>query len=137
MNEMEKNIKTLRVIFVIAFLTALWLACGVAVAQSFRYDEPVTLEGTLISSTADASITYDEKPHQFPSFKLRKPISVLCAPKETDCQPEMGVTVLHLVLKEKEMEQFKKLKGKVVKLSGTLFHSDNVHHYTSVLLDVK
>jgi len=129
--------KTFGLVIVTAFLTALWLACGVAFAQSFKYDVPVTLEGTLMSSTADASITYDEKPHQFPALKLHKPISVLCAPKETDCQPEMGVTILHLVLKEKEMAQFKKLKGKVVKLSGTLFHSDNGHHFTSVLLDVK
>ncbi len=55
--------RTFRLIIVIAFLTALWLACGVAFAQSFKYDAPVTLEGTLMSSTADASITYDEKPH--------------------------------------------------------------------------
>ena len=129
--------KTFGLIIVTAFLTALWLACGVAFAQSFKYDVPVTLEGTLMSSTADASITYDEKPHQFPALKLHKPISVLCAPKETDCQPEMGVTILHLVLKEKEMAQFKKSKGKVVKLSGTLFHEYTGHHFTSVLLDVK
>ena len=116
---------------------ALCLACSEAFAQSYKYDAPVTLEGVLVSSTADPAITYDEKSHQFPALKLRKPMSVLCAPKETDCQPETGVTLLHLVLKQPQMAGFKSLKGKAAKLSGTLFHSDNGHHFTSVLLDVE
>ncbi|HQH43821.1 MAG TPA: DUF4431 domain-containing protein [Syntrophorhabdaceae bacterium] len=129
--------KTPKFITAAMLLTVLWLTSGVAFAQSYKYNFPVALKGVLILSTADPAITYDEKPHQFPALKLAQPISVLCASGETDCQPEMGVTVLHLVLKEKEMAQFKKLKGKAVKVSGTLFHSDSGHHFTSVLLDVK
>ncbi|ACF42686.1 DUF4431 domain-containing protein [Pelodictyon phaeoclathratiforme] len=115
---------------------ALCLACSDVFAQSYRYDVPVTLEGVLVSSIADPEITYDEKSHQFPAVRLHKSISVLCAPTETDCQPELGVTLLHLVLKKPDMAKFKSLKGKPVKLNGTLFHSDNGHHFTSVLLDV-
>jgi hypothetical protein len=121
-----------------ALSLVLWFASGVVFAQSYEYDTLATIEGTLISSTAEPEITYDEKSHQFPALKLLKPISVLCSAKKTDsCQPETGVTLLHLVLKEKQMKQFKKLKGKTVKLSGNLFHSDNGHHFTSVLLDVE
>ncbi len=129
---------TFKIIKATAISLVLWFASSIAFAQSYEYDKQTTIEGILISSTAEPEITYDEKPHQFPSLKLLKPISVLCATKETDsCQPETGVTLLHLVLKEEQMKQFKKLKGKTVKLSGNLFHSDNGHHFTSVLLDVE
>jgi hypothetical protein len=115
----------------------LCFACADALVQSYKYDVLVALEGILVSSTADPAITYDEKPHQFPALKLRKPISVLCAPNAADCQPETGVTLLHLVLKQPQRAQFKSLKGKAAKLRGTLFHSDSAHHFTSVLLDVE
>lgn len=119
----------------LAFL--LGAVCTEAFAASYQYDTPVTLEGALISSTADPAITYDEKAHQFPALKLGKPISILCAPTDSECQPEIGVTMLHLVLNESQMAEFKRLKGKVAKLRGNLFHADNGHHYTSVLLEVK
>ena len=121
-----------------AFVTLLVLFIGSFVlAQPYQYGAPVTLEGTLLTSTADASITFDEKAHDFPALKLDKPISVLCSHKETDCTPETGVILLQLVLRPQQMEQFKKLKGKSVKVRGTLFHSDNGHHFTSVLIDVQ
>lgn len=125
--------------FVMATTISFTMCClsSVSFAQSYKYDAPVLLEGVLISSKADPAITIDEKPHQFPALQLRSPISVLCAPQATDCQPETGVTLLHLVLKEKQMAQFKKMKGKSAKLKGTLFHSDNGNHFTSVLLEVE
>ena len=106
-------------------------------ALSFQYDVPLTLQGKLITSTADPAVTDDERPHQFPALQLSKPIAILCPPMETDCQPEMGVTLLHLVLQESEMKQFKAFKGKMAKVKGTLFHADSGHHYTSVLLEVE
>jgi len=129
--------KASKLVPVTAISVVLWLTYTVAFAQSYVYGAPVELEGVLISSTADPAITYDEKPHQFKALNLRKPINVLCSQRETDCQPELGITFLHLVLKEKQMTQFKKLKGKTAKLSGTLFHSHTGHHFTSVLLDVQ
>ena len=106
-------------------------------ALSFQYDVPLTLQGKLITSTADPTVTDDERPHKFPALQLSKPIAILCPPMETDCQPEMGVTLLHLVLQEPEMKQFKAIKGKTAKVKGTLFHADSGHHYTSVLLEVE
>lgn len=120
-----------------ASFVMLCLVCVTAFAQNYKYDANVVLDGVLATSTADPAITYDEKPHQFPALKLRKPIAVLCNVKETDCQPEAGITLIQLVLKQNNMTQFKKLKGKSVKLSGTLFHSHTGHHFTSVLMDVE
>lgn len=114
---------------------SVWAAVGVA--GDFNYDSPVTIEGILTSGTADPSITADEKPHKFPALQLSAPISVVCAPEDKECQPESGISLLHLVLKQDQMDFFKKHKGSHVILSGELFHSDNANHYTSVLLDVK
>jgi Domain of unknown function (DUF4431) len=98
----------------------------------------VTLNGKLLWSMADPAITIDERPHRFPAIALHEPITVLCAPADTpeECEPEMGVTLLHLVLDDLEWAQFRRLAGKTVRLSGTLFHSHTGHHFTSVLMDV-
>ncbi|MDR0674593.1 MAG: DUF4431 domain-containing protein [Zoogloeaceae bacterium] len=44
--------------------------------------------------------------------------------------------LLHLVLDEKRMAEFKSLKGRRVSVNGTLFHSDNGNRQTDVLMDV-
>jgi Domain of unknown function (DUF4431) len=119
------------------FIIGSSVTCATAYAQSYRYDAVVELKGILISSTADPSITIDEKPHQFPALQLHKPINVLCAPNEADCQPETGIRLLHLVLRAPQMAHFKKTKGKSISVRGTLFHSHTGHHFTSVLLDVE
>ncbi|MCE5315734.1 MAG: DUF4431 domain-containing protein [Parachlamydia sp.] len=124
----------LKAVLILLFVSILF--CSNAFAQSLTYGSQVEVEGILVSSMADPSITYDEKPHQFPALKLSKPISVACAQKERYCQQENDVTLLQLVLKKERMDQFKKLKGKRVKLIGSLFHSETGHHFTSVLLNV-
>ena len=105
--------------------------------ERLQYNEPIMLEGTLITSEADPAITFDEKPHSFPALSLSKPISVNCFPGDEECSPELGVTLLQLVLGDSEMAKFKQLKGSSAKVKGTLFHCDNGHHFTSVLLDVE
>lgn len=115
----------------------LLVAPAMCKAEGIQYNQPIMLEGTLITSEADPAITFDEKPHKFPAISLSKPISVTCSPGDEECSSELGVTLLHLVLGDAEMTKFKKLKGNSVKVKGTLFHADNGHHFTSVLLDVE
>jgi hypothetical protein len=120
-------------IFVICFLG---FVCTNVFGQTYKYDSVITLEGVFISAIADAAITSDEKPHKYTALKLNKPISVLCKSDDQYCETEDGVMLLQLVLKDAEWSKYKKLKGKKVKVQGTLFHSDNGNHFTSVLLDV-
>ncbi len=106
-------------------------------ADSYKYLSQVSLDGLLLSSIADAAITHDGKPHDFPALQLKKPISVLCDSGETECDTALGVTLIQLVLKDTQFEQFKSLKGKQTRVEGNLFQSHTGHHYTSVLLDVQ
>lgn len=110
--------------------------CADAFAESFRYNTEVTLEGALVLPTADPEVTNCDKPHQFPAINLSKPISVACEPMDTGCQEETGIILLHLVLKQSHMAQFKRLKGKTVRVTGTLFHAESGHDFTAVLMNV-
>lgn len=106
-------------------------------ADSYNYLSQVSLDGILLSSIADATITHDGNPHDFPALQLIKPISLICDTGETECDTALGVTLLQLVLKDTQFEQFKSLKGKKARVEGNLFQAHTGHHYTSVLLDVK
>lgn len=113
-----------------AFSTFAW-------ADSYKYLALVSLDGLLFSSTADSAITHDGNSHSFPALQLNSPISVLCDSGEKECHSELGVTMLQLVLKDPQFDQFKSLKGKQARVEGNLFNAHTGHHYTSVLLDVK
>ena len=108
-----------------------------AVGQTHRYGPNVDLTGVLVTATADAKITIDEKPHSFSALQLLKPVNVLCGSADKDCTPELGVMFLQLTMRGPQFEQFKKLQGKTVRVSGTLYHSETGHHFTSVLIDVR
>jgi hypothetical protein len=114
----------------------LCLSCADTFAESYKYNTEVTLEGALVLPTADPEVTNCDKPHQFPAINLPDPISVVCDPMDTGCQGETGVILLHLVLKQPQMAKFKKLKGKTAKVTGTLFHAESGHDFTSVLMNV-
>ncbi|WP_448670444.1 DUF4431 domain-containing protein [Pseudoxanthomonas mexicana] len=44
--------------------------------------------------------------------------------------------LLQMVLDQRGMAEFKRLKGKRASVSGVLFHSGNGNHQTDVLIDV-
>lgn len=107
-----------------------------AMADRLTYDVECKLSGVLISSTANASDTYDEKPHTFPAIELAKPVSVQCAPDDQENSPENNVRIMQLVLNGPLTQAFVKAKGRKVVLTGKLFHSMTGHHFTPVLVDV-
>ncbi len=119
-------------------LTALafTLATSLANATTYRYEPAVvTLQGTLLSSPGE---TPDGEKLTFPSLRLNKPITVQAPPAapgaEAEAETEKGVVLLHMALDAKNMATFKTLKGQQVKVVGTLFHADNGHHQTNVLV---
>jgi hypothetical protein len=105
-------------------------------AQNYTYNTLVTLEGALVFPTAEPEDSGCDIPHKYPAINLLKPISVVCEPTDTFCKPETRIILLQLVLKQPQMERFKRLKGKTVKVRGTLFHAEGVHDFTPVLMDV-
>ncbi len=117
----------------------LLILCGViaapACAQSYRYGAPeVTLQGMLISATGQ---TPDGAEVRYPAIKLVAPLTVEATDGKEDFEPSAtGITLLQLSLDATTMRAFKQLKGRQARVSGTLFHSDNGHHYTDVLLSV-
>jgi hypothetical protein len=119
------------------YFLMLILASGSVHAESFYYNSSVSIKGTLVSETASSDITYDEKEHTYPAVKLSKPIDVLCELNDLECQPEIGIDFLQLVLKPNQIKQFKVMNHHHVIINGELFHADNGNHYTSVLIDVK
>lgn len=98
-------------------------------AQTYEYEPTaVTLYGKLLSSPGE---TPDGKKIRFPALQLSKPIMVQ---GDQETPTEKGVILMHMVLEPKMMETFKSLKGKSVSVTGTMFHSDNGNHQTSVLI---
>ena len=71
---------------------------------------------------------------------LSSPIKVVPAvADDSENIVETGVTELHLVLDENLINYLKSNQayGKKVKMTGELFHSNNAHHHSAVLMDVK
>lgn len=120
-------------------LSILLLFCLVsssAFAQTYSYGpSEVSLYGTLISAPGE---TPDGAKLTYPALELVVPITVNATPGDEDLEPtEIGVMLIHLALEKDSSAQFKELKGRRVVATGTLFHSDNGHHQTDVLLSVK
>jgi len=115
----------------IALAFALTASLAAAATKTLPYDPAVvTLQGTLVSGDG---MTPDGVKLKFPAIRLTEPIAV--PPDEPrDWPAEQGVVLLHMALDDKNMAAFKRLKGKTVKVTGTLFHADNGNHQTSVLV---
>ena len=103
-------------------------------AQTYEYEpSSVTLYGTLVSAPGE---TPDGDKLMYPALKLIIPITVEGTPGDDfNSQTEKGITLLQLVLKQKMVKKFKKLKGQRVTVIGTLFHSHTGHHHTDVLFE--
>ncbi len=111
--------------------------CPAGGAGPLTYNTDCSLEGKLVTATADASDTWDEKPHDFPALALETPVSVAGDPSDEFGDPESGVKTVQLVLTPPLMKQFKSLKGRTVALRGKLFHAQTGHHFTPVLMEVE
>lgn len=105
-----------------------------ASAESYKYDVPVILKGTLVTATADPSATISEKKESFPALKLDKSITVVCDQSDPACENETDVNLMQLALNDGAFKNYKNNIGNKVNVKGSLFHSDNGHHLTRVLI---
>lgn len=105
--------------------------------QSYTENAQVVLAGMLGTAQADPKDTIDNKSHQFPAIKLDTPINFVCQKGNQDCYPSSGVNIIQLVMDEQSYRKFNTLKGKTVKIDGTLFSAHTAHHFAPVLIEVK
>lgn len=100
--------------------------------QAYRYEpDVVVLQGMLLSALGE---TPDGVKITFPAVRLMAPITVQGTLGDDFKETEEGVVLVQMALNEKMMNIYKSLKGKRVEVAGTLFHQDNGHHYTKVLI---
>jgi hypothetical protein len=69
-------------------------------------------------------------------LKLSKSVCVIGKPNDDLNESENNITEMQLVLTEEQYDVYRKLIGKKVVVSGTLFHSISAHHKTTVLISV-
>lgn len=106
-------------------------------SQSYTENAQVILVGMLGTAQADPKETSDSKPHQFPAIKLDKAINFVCQKGSQDCNPSSNVSIVQLAMDEQTYQKFNALKGKSVKIDGTLFSAHTARHYAPVLIEVK
>lgn len=65
---------------------------------------------------------------------LARPVCVASSdPHDRFNRPEASVSALQIVIRD--YRKYRRLLGKQVKVTGTLFHAITGHHYTKVLID--
>ena len=106
-------------------------------SQNYTENAQVILVGMLGTAQADPKETIDSKPHQFPAIKLDKAINFVCQKGSQDCNPSSNVSIVQLAMDEQTYQKFNALKGKSVKIDGTLFSAHTARHYAPVLIEVK
>lgn len=110
-------------------------------AQCLKYEpQSVTLSGTLVPQSFPGPPNYEstdkgDRRERVWILRLRKPICVEVA-DHFDVHEE-GQTQVQLVLEPEQYTQCRKLIGKKVTATGTLFHSFNGHHHKRLLLTTR
>jgi hypothetical protein len=125
------------------------LCVGLALAQSGRrclsYEPTVVnLTGTIISRTFPGPPNYEsirkgDEPENYWLLLLPRPVCVTEGNIYPDLHPaQKNIRRIQLVFKsEKSYETYRRLLGKRVVATGTLYGAYSGHHKTPVLLTVK
>ena len=141
------------------FVLLVQIVCSTSWAQSSKennqknqtaaYYEPEisTLSGTVFAEIFPGPPEYfdikqGDKPEKFWILKLNKPITVSAKNGDEEqgvCPLERNVTRLQLVFNFPTVspQKFGLHSGKVIAVTGTLFHSITIHHRTDVLVFVE
>lgn len=114
--------------------TALLLSFNARGEDIFKYDEPVSLVGTL-SSVKSKHPSPEFRGKDQPSILLDASASVVADDGNDEFNvTEKDVKIIQLAYDENHAAFIKKNKGKRVKVScDSLFHSHTGHHTTKVL----
>lgn len=115
---------------------------------------PVVVEPCLTYESQTVVLTGTMKRHTFPGppnyesvvkgdaaeivwvLHLAKPV---CVSANNDSEEEKNVSDLQLVFEEgqKQYDRYRRLLGRRVSVTGTLFHAQTGHHHARVLLTVQ
>ena len=103
--------------------------------SKYYYEETISIVGNF---NIEEISTEDEKVYPY-FLHLDKPIKVV--PKDGEeayNDPETNVTKIQLALDKEKIEYLKSENayGKTIKITGELFHSHTMYHYTEVLMSV-
>lgn len=116
------------------------LFAGTATAQCLQYEPKVVrLSGVLGRETHPGrpnyqSIAGGDEPETIWVVRLSKAICVQAATPELENVKEDREKEVQLVLQPAQYQRYRKLLGKRVTASGTLFHSHTGHHHKRLLL---
>ena len=125
-----------------AFALLIALSASASAQQCLEYGPTVSLSGKLQLRAFPGppnylSIERGDRPETTAIFRLATPICTTNKTPDDVDVPETDIRELQLVLsKPSDWKLAKRLLGKPVVISGTLFHSHTAHHRTRVLLDV-
>ena len=104
------------------------------------YDDPVTLEGILASGTFAGPPNYEsveagDRPETVLLLRLKDPVCVDAA-ADGMSDAVQGADAIQLALRDaRQLADLKRLVGRPVRLSGSLFGAMSGHHHTPVLLE--
>jgi hypothetical protein len=104
-------------------------------SKSYAYEpQVVELRGLLVSPKGESP---DGSEVRFYAVELSDTINVIGDGSDSiNSESVNGVKIVQLAGDKFETDQIKSNLGKTARLSGTLFHSHTVHHFTDVLMSV-
>lgn len=122
---------------------AVLLACllsvsaGAVAAPCHSYDRPATMTGKVVIKTFFGPPNFGENPKTDSRVTqgLLIPAKPICVNADDEYDLEENQTEVTLV--PPRGVKLKTLAGKQVTVEGTLFHADNGHHNTTILMMVK
>ena len=94
----------------------------------YEYNTPHIFRGTVVKKVYHDNETGK---HNYLALELDKPI---CTLQKEYASSEREIT--HMQISSGGNNMIQKLKGKYVELKGSLYHSDNAHHFTKVLISL-
>ena len=135
---------TARIVWIV-----LWVSCAPALAQTptspcLSYEPAVVkLSGTLARKTFPGPPNYEnihrgDRPETYWLLELSQPVCVNEDKSEPSLNPaRKGIRTVQLVLTADAYKRYRRLVGKRVVATGTLFGEHTAHHHAPVLLTVK
>jgi hypothetical protein len=123
---------------VAALLVALCsLSSGALAASCLSYDTPATLSGKVIIKTFFGPPNYGENPEtdSRESQGILVAANPICVSESKEYDAEKNQFQITLV--PPRGVNLQTFAGKRVTVQGTLFHADNAHHHTTILMEVR